>query len=80
MSITYKTVIVEAINGFNLIQNSLANLGGLDISSVSGSGGSVTTGISADNLVANVKKLAVIKNGSTFYKGNIPIYDPSKDQ
>lgn len=79
MAVTYKTVITNAINGFNSIQNALADLGGLDVSTVSGTG-TITTGISAAELAEKVKNLAVIKDDVKFYSGVIPVYDPEIDK
>ena len=72
-TITYKTVITNAINGFNLIQNSLSNLNLFDSTYIiDASAGNSYTGKSINELLIALSNAASIKlpNGGNFISGS----------
>lgn len=74
--VTYKTVIYNAIKGFNDIQNTLSNLSDLSISATSGG----NNAIPVNDIVRNINKCATVKkNDGSFVVGKIPVYSPADD-
>lgn len=74
--VTYKTVIYNAIKGFNDIQNTLSNLSDLSIAATSGG----NNAIAVNDIVRNINKCATVKkNDGSFVVGKIPVYSPADD-
>jgi len=80
MTITYKTVITDAINGFNNIQAALAGFSDLNVNPVVNYGSQISGSLNPSELQNEIKKLATIHNGTSFIKtGHVDIYDGSID-
>lgn len=77
--VTYKTVIHDAIKGFNDIQSSLSNLS-IDLNVPTPEAASTASICTVTQLVEATQKLSTIKKSDgTFVTGKIPLYDPTVD-
>lgn len=78
-TVTYKTVIHDAIKGFNDIQSSLSNLS-IDLNVPTPEAASTASICTVTQLVEATQKLSTIKKSDgTFVTGKIPLYDPTVD-
>lgn len=78
-NVTYKTVIHDAIKGFNDIQSTLSNLS-IDLNVPTPEAASAASICTVTQLVEATQKLSTIKKSDgTFITGKIPLYDPTTD-
>lgn len=78
-NVTYKTVIHDAIKGFNDIQSTLSNLS-IDLNVPIPEAASTASICTVTQLVEATQKLSTIKKSDgTFVTGKIPLYDPTTD-
>ena len=78
-NVTYKTVIHDAIKGFNDIQSTLSNLS-IDLNVPTPEAASTASICTVTQLVEATQKLSTIKKSDgTFVTGKIPLYDPTTD-
>ena len=78
-NVTYKTVIHDAIKGFNDIQSTLSNLS-IDLNVPTPEAASAASICTVTQLVEATQKLSTIKKSDgTFVTGKIPLYDPTTD-
>lgn len=77
--ITYKTVITQAIEGFNLIQNTLAtNFPELNVNQVIKNGSTVTGSLTPAEISSKITELAVILDkfgGDIIRSGRVELFE-----